>query len=110
MIPNTDSWLGVPLAFPNIGAIKLEAKQERFVFDYFNLLVLPWYYIPDNKQINLLKTFFKKHYNNFCCSIFERAISEHTKFHKKLRERSIPERITDAIRRYVIDMLSQNEK
>jgi predicted O-methyltransferase YrrM len=48
IIPNDDSWDGVPLAFPNIGAIKLEAKQQRFAFDYFNLLVLPWYYMPND--------------------------------------------------------------
>ncbi|MDR1235822.1 MAG: class I SAM-dependent methyltransferase [Holosporaceae bacterium] len=98
IIPYSDLWFDIPLAFPNIGAIKLEAKQQRFAFDYFNLLVLPWYYMPNDEQISLLKAFFKKHYNDFCCSIFERAVSEHTRLHTKLQKKSVLRRIIDAIR------------
>ncbi|MDR1551803.1 MAG: class I SAM-dependent methyltransferase [Holosporaceae bacterium] len=77
IIPRKDSWEGVELIFPNIGAIKIENNQEKFAFDYFNMLTLPWYYFPDEEQIKTLKDFFRKHYDDFCCNIFERAINEY---------------------------------
>jgi predicted O-methyltransferase YrrM len=83
IIPKYDSWAGHLLTFPNIGAIELETNQQQFVFDYFNLLVLPWYYMPNDEELLLLKSFFKKYYDNFCSSIFERAICEHTRLLNK---------------------------
>jgi predicted O-methyltransferase YrrM len=89
IIPHKDLLNGVALTFPNIGAIKLDDHQEKFAFDYFNMLVLPWYYFPNKEQINLLRDFFKKHYDSFCSDIFERAVSKHNLYMEYPKEPNV---------------------
>jgi predicted O-methyltransferase YrrM len=65
------SWpYDVRTPIPNIGAIKLEKNQKRFIFDYFNLLALPWFYSLKKEHIDILESFFRKHYGDASAVLF----------------------------------------
>ena len=59
----------------DIGAIKLEKNQEKYINDYFRALGGQWEYLPEEKDIYIIKELFKKYYNKECLIMFEEAIS-----------------------------------
>lgn len=59
----------------NIGAIKLERNQEKYVHDYFRALGGQWEYLPKEEDIGMIKQIFKKYYDKDCLTMFEEAIS-----------------------------------
>ena len=48
----------------DIGAIQLEENQSKYINDYFRALGGQWQYFPEENQINLIKKYFQKYYNN----------------------------------------------
>lgn len=48
--------------FPNISAVVLDDNATERVFDIFHCLALPWDYMLDKKDINILKKHFSKYY------------------------------------------------
>ena len=67
----------------NIGAVFLYKNQKKHYLDYFFLLMSIWEYMPPKTQINDLKLFIKKYYNNnLYLNIFEESIlyNKHKKF------------------------------
>jgi hypothetical protein len=85
-IPSCDSCKitaeNLSVVFPNIGAIKLDKNQRNYWFDYFNLLLMPWAYIPAEDRLRLLESFFEKRYGDRYADIFKKA----AKLHKEIRE------------------------
>ena len=67
----------------NIGAVKLEKNQYRFIYDYFRALGGQWAYFPKEKYIKLLRDYFKKYYDEYCMIIFEEAIKFNRLFVKR---------------------------
>ena len=59
----------------DIGAIKLEKNQAKYVHDYFRALGGQWEYLPKEEDIDLIKKLFKKYYDKDCLIMFEEAIS-----------------------------------
>ena len=42
----------------NIGAIKLSKNQEKYYMQYFLALGTQWQYLPSERELKVLKTFF----------------------------------------------------
>ena len=64
----------------NIGAIKLEKNQKRYFIQYFLALGTQWEYMPEIKDIDIIKKFFMKYYGERYTKIFEEAV-EKNKIH-----------------------------
>ena len=58
----------------DIGAIKLEKNQYKYINDYFRALGGQWQYFPKEIYIELARNLFKKYYNKDCLIIFEEAV------------------------------------
>ena len=65
---------GDNILIQDIGAIKLEKNQNRFIYDYFRALGGQWEYFLNEEHINLTRDFIKKYYDELCLSIFDEAI------------------------------------
>ena len=59
----------------DIGAIKLEKHQNKYIHDYFRALGGQWQYFPKEKHIKLIRNIFKKYYDSDCLLIFEETVS-----------------------------------
>lgn len=57
--------------FPNIGAIELNKNTRDNIWNVFNLLSLPWSYLPSDEDFLVMKNSFKKHYDEFHSNMFE---------------------------------------
>lgn len=66
----------------DIGAIKLEKDQRRFINDYCRALGGQWQYFPKEEHIQLVIKFFKKYYDNKCSIILNETINFNRKFVK----------------------------
>ena len=66
----------------DIGAIKLESNQYKYVNDYFRALGGQWQYFPDESLINLIYNFFQKYYNNDCLIMFNETVEFNREFVK----------------------------
>ena len=66
----------------DIGAIKLEKKQFKYIHDYFRTLGGQWDYFPEESHIQLIRNFIKKYYDKDCGIMFEETIKFNRKFVK----------------------------
>lgn len=66
----------------DIGAIKLEKNQYRYINDYFRSLGGQWQYFPDESHINIIQNFFRKYYNNDCLIMFKETVDFNREFVK----------------------------
>jgi len=66
----------------NIGAIKLEKNQKKFVHDYCRALGGQWEYFPKEEHIKTIKNFFRTHHDNFCFNVLEESIEFNRQFVK----------------------------
>jgi predicted O-methyltransferase YrrM len=64
----------------DIGAIKLENNQYKYIHDYFRVLGGQWQYFPKEMHINLLRKLFNKYYDKDCLIMFEETVSFNRKF------------------------------
>jgi predicted O-methyltransferase YrrM len=64
---------------PDIAAIILDKDQSRYLLECFNLLLLPWSYLTEDRHIDLLETFIKRHYGVEHVDAFMKA----AKFYKE---------------------------
>ena len=64
----------------DIGAIKLEKNQKRFVYDYCRALGGQWQYFPEEKHIQIALKFFEKYYDNVCLTILKESIDFNRQF------------------------------
>ena len=65
----------------NIGAIKLEKNQHNFYIHYFMALGNQWEYSPDERDLRILKKYFKKYYGEKYVEIFDDAINQNKNKH-----------------------------
>ena len=60
----------------NIGAIKLDKNQKNYYEQYFMALGNQWEGFPEEKDINILREYFKKYYNDKLVEIFDNAVKK----------------------------------
>lgn len=58
----------------DIGFVKLEKNQQRFIHDYCRALGGQWRYFPEETHIIMVLNFFKKYYDNECLIILKESI------------------------------------
>jgi hypothetical protein len=66
----------------DIGAIKLEKNQLRYIHDYCRALSGQWQYFPPENHIKSAVNFYKKYYDKECLNIFEESIKFNRQFVK----------------------------
>lgn len=66
----------------DIGGIKLERNQQRFIHDYCRALGGQWQYLPSEENIKMIKNFFQKYYDTECQTILKETIEFNRKFLK----------------------------
>ena len=66
----------------DIGFIKLENNQNKYIHDYFRALGGQWQYFPKEDHIELLRNFINKYYDKECLIRFEEAIEFNRNFIK----------------------------
>ena len=74
---------GDNILLQDIGAIKLEKNQKKYIYDYFRALGGHWEYFLKEEHINLMRDFVKKYYDEICLSIYNDAIEFNRNFVKK---------------------------
>ena len=60
----------------NIGALKLSKNQKRYYLHNFLALGTQWHYFPSKRELQILKNFFKKYYEEKYVTIFDDAIEK----------------------------------
>ena len=60
----------------NIGAIKLDKNQKKYYKHYFLALGNLWEGFPEEKDIEILREYFKKYYNEKLVEIFDDAVKK----------------------------------
>ena len=58
----------------DIGAIKLDKNQFKYIHDYFRTLGGQWDYFPEEEHINMIRDFIKTYYDNDCSVMFEETV------------------------------------
>jgi len=66
----------------DIGAIKLEKNQKRFIHDYCRALGGQWEYFPPEKHIKNTINYFRKYYDKECLTILRESIDFNRQFVK----------------------------
>ena len=60
----------------NIGALKLEKNQKQYYKQYFLALGNQWNYKPDEKDLEILRSHFKKYYGDKLVEIYDDAVEK----------------------------------
>lgn len=84
----------------DIGAIKLEKNQKKYIHDYCRALGGQWRYFPLEKHIKIILNYFEKYYDYECLTILNESINFNRMFVKvnpikKQRTVIIPKRSSD---------------
>ena len=66
----------------DIGAIKLEKNQKKFIHDYCRALGGQWHYFPPESHIELIINFVQKYYDRECFDTIKEAIDFNRDFVK----------------------------
>ena len=71
----------------NMGAIFLYSNQKAYYLDYFLLLLSFWEYMPTEKQLNEIRIFIKKYYQNeLFLKLFDIAVIKNKNYVNKVRK------------------------
>ena len=62
--------------FRNIGALKLDKDQKKYYKQYFLALGTQWEYMPEEKDLKIMRDFFMKYYGEIYVEIFDDAIKK----------------------------------
>ena len=74
----------------NIGAVFLDKNQKKYYLNYFLLLLNVWSYMPTDKQLEDLREFIIKYYNNsLFLRIYDNAVDFNKRIFKKLNKKEI---------------------
>ena len=65
------STIGSKFFFNNIGAININKNTFSSLYEIFNLLTIPWDYMPNQDDLNKLISFFKKYYSEYYSAYFK---------------------------------------
>ena len=80
---------GKSFLLKDIGAVKLEKNQKRYVYDYFRALGGQWEYFPKEIYITITRDLFTAYYDKNCLQIFDEAVEFNRKFLKKNQKKNI---------------------
>lgn len=58
----------------DIGAIRLERNQHKYIYDYFRALAGQWDYFLNDYTVNMTAKLIKKYYDNYCFQMFQEII------------------------------------
>jgi predicted O-methyltransferase YrrM len=58
---------------PNIGSFEISQGTRDNISDVFQILTVPWWYVPEEKHRDAMLTLFKKHYDEKNCDLFATA-------------------------------------
>ena len=74
--------------FFNIGAVYLSKNQKENYLNYFLLLMTVWEYMPTETQLNSLRDFIIKYYNDeVLLKIFDNSVYYNQKFFKNINNK-----------------------
>lgn len=74
-------------SFINIGVVCLSKNQKKYFMNYFLLLMNIWQYLPTNEQLDGLRKFIIKYYDNkLFLRIFDFSVEKNIKFFQNLKE------------------------
>ena len=73
---------GNKLLLNDIGAVKLEKHQKRYIYDYFRALGGQWQYFPKEIYIKTVRDLFAKYYDKNCLIMFDEAVEFNRNFVK----------------------------
>lgn len=78
----------VPEVIPNIGAVFLDNKQEKYYFDYFFALTSTWSYIPEIEEWNFIRNFLSKYYSKELIEIYDSSYKMNKNYKELLKEKN----------------------
>ena len=64
----------LPFSYPNIGAFKIDKQTRKHIANVFLSLMVTWNYLPDEKQVEVYREFYKKYYPTELVTIFYETI------------------------------------
>lgn len=67
---------GDKVFFRNIGAIKLSPQQKQYYYQYFLALGIQWEYMPEKKDLKIMRDFFMKYYGEKYVEVFDDAVEK----------------------------------
>ena len=82
--PNT---LSGKIFFNNIGAIQINENTFSSFYEIFNLLSIPWDYMPKYEDLRDLISFIEKHYSKYFSEYFKEVILLQEKIGRNAEER-----------------------
>ena len=95
----------------DIGAIKLEINQYKYINDYFRALGGQWQYFPDENHINLIEKFFQKYYNDDCLKMFKETVDFNREFVKNNPIKAPPRYVYNNIsKKHFLDIKNKSTK
>jgi predicted O-methyltransferase YrrM len=62
-------------AFPNIGAVHLTKATKTHAFEIFNLLAIPWQYLPSTKDEKVIISHLTQHYGSYEIEYLKRVFN-----------------------------------
>lgn len=63
-----------PTKMPNIGAVRVNNNTKEYIDAVFHAMVLPWYYMPEEKEIKAYRDFYRRYYDEKLVEIFDTAV------------------------------------
>lgn|GEM_PF-997591 len=72
----------------SVGAFELSAATRNHIQNVFLALLIPWFYMPDDKQIALYQQYYQNKYDKNLVSLFEMAV----KLNERTKESMLPMR------------------
>lgn len=80
---------GDSVFFRNIGALKLAPEQKKYYYIYFLALGIQWEYMPNKRQIKLMRDFFMKYYGEKYIKVFDDAVKKNKIYLKNFINKKI---------------------
>lgn len=67
---------GDKVFFRNIGSLKLSPDQEKYYYQYFLALGIQWEYMPEEKDLKIMREFFMKYYGEKYVEVYDDAVEK----------------------------------
>lgn len=71
-----DKFLNIQDRYPNIAAFQINQDSYTYFTDMFSALILPWAYLPEDRELALYEAAIQKHYNAQCLRLFQQAVAK----------------------------------
>lgn len=72
-VVTADKFLNDMEEVPNIAAFRINEDTKKYILDVFYSLMLPWEYIPDEKQLVVYSNFYSVYYGKEARILWEKA-------------------------------------